>query len=126
MTFTKLLLAIACVGVGVPNGLAQSKNAKIVDVRPYSVAGPSIIAPNNGHPIEIPTSSNMFSLAVALDDMIYSIDVHQSRHRKPIDFIVGDPVEAHLDGKKLVVIDASGKSIKATITRKERLPLTQQ
>jgi hypothetical protein len=80
--------------------ICQAKNAKIVDVRPYRDAGPSIVAPNNGSPVIIPTSRHMFSLSVGLDDMIYSVEVRDSRHIKPSDFSVGDPVEAHL-GKKI-------------------------
>jgi hypothetical protein len=64
----------------------------------------------------------MFSLTVALDDMLYSVEVRQSHHVKPGDFIVGDPIEAHLDGQKLIVIDPSGKQIKEKIVRRERLP----
>jgi hypothetical protein len=103
-------------------GLAQSPTAKIIDVRPYSSAGPSIIAPNNGYPVVIPTSRNMFSLTVALDDMLYSVEVRQTHHVKPSNFIVGDSIQAHLEGEKLVVVDPSGKQIKEKVVRRERLP----
>lgn len=112
-----LLLASLITG----NALCQGKNAKIVDVRPYRDAGPSIVAPNNGYPVVIPTSRHMFSLSVAFDDMIYTVEVRDSRHVTPSDFIVGDPVEAHLEKDKLVIADPSGKQIKEKIIRRERV-----
>lgn len=112
-----LLLAFLTTGPA----FCQGTNAKIVDVRPYTNAGPSIVAPNNGHPVIIPTSQNMFSLSVMLDDMIYSVEVRNSRHAKPSDFIVGDPIEAHLEKDKLIVTDPSGRQIKEKIIRRERV-----
>jgi hypothetical protein len=120
VTITKILLTFACLGASI--GSAQSPNAKIVDVRAYAIAGPSIVAPNNGYAVVIPTSSDMFTVTVALDEMVYSVEVRQSRHAKPADFIVGDSVEAHLDRQKLIVITPSGKRIKEKIIRRERLP----
>ncbi len=105
-----VLLVFTCLGI--PIAVGQSPNARIVDVRAYAIAGPSIVAPNNGYPVVIPTSTGMFTLTVALDEMIYSVEVRQSRHVKPSDFIVGDPVEVHLEGQKLIVIAPGGKQIK--------------
>jgi hypothetical protein len=65
----------------------------------------------------------MFSLTIALEDMLYSVEVRQSHHVKPSDFIVGDPIQAHLEGEKIVVVDPSGKQIKETIVRRERPPI---
>jgi hypothetical protein len=41
---------------------------------------------------------------------------------KPSDFIVRDPIQAHLEGEKMVVVNPSGKQIKEKIVRRERLP----
>jgi len=120
MTVAKLVFAIACIGTSA--GFSQIPNAKILDVRSYESAGPSIVAPNNGYPVVIPTSRDMFTLTVAVDGIAYSIEVRQSRHVKSVDFIVGDSVEAQLDGKKLLVTAPSGKQIKEKIVRRERLP----
>jgi hypothetical protein len=63
----------------------------------------------------------MFSLTIALEDMLYSVEVRQSHHVKPSDFIVGDPIQAHLEEEKMVVVGPSGKQIKEKIVRRERL-----
>jgi hypothetical protein len=52
----------------------------------------------------------------------YCKSLRQSHHVKPSDFIVGDPIQAHLEGEKMVVVDPSGKQIKEKIIRRERLP----
>lgn len=111
--WASLIATVRCLG--------QGANTKIIDVRAYAIAGPSIVAPNNGYPVLIPTSNNMFTLTVALGDMIYSVEVPQSRHVKPTEVIVGDPVEAHLEMDKLIVIDPSGKQIKEKIIRRKRM-----
>lgn len=113
------LLLCTCLTTGL--ACCQSTNGKIVDVRPYTNAGPSVVAPNNGYPVVIPTSRNMFSLSVSLDDMIYSVEVRESRHVKPGDFIVGDPIEAHLEKDRLVITEPSGKQIKEKVVRRERV-----
>jgi hypothetical protein len=54
--------------------------------------------------------------------MLYSVEVRQSHHVKPSNFIVGDPIQAHLEGEKMVVVDPSGKQIEENIVRRESLP----
>jgi hypothetical protein len=95
--------------------------AKILDVRAYSEPGAPIIAPNNGHPVLIPVSSDMFSLTLVIGDMTYTAQYSVSRHLKPADLIVGDSVPARIDGKKMVVEKPDHKIRRATIIRKERL-----
>jgi hypothetical protein len=42
------------------------QQAKLVDVQGFKQPGAPIIAPNNGYPVVIPTSQNMFTITVAL------------------------------------------------------------
>jgi hypothetical protein len=101
--------------------------AKILDVRAYSEPGAPIIAPNNGHPVLIPVSSDMFSLTLVSGHMTYTAQYSVSRHLKPADLIVGDSVPARIDGKKMVVEMPDHKIRRAIIIRKERLsPETAQ
>jgi hypothetical protein len=53
--------------------------------------------------------------------MSYSAQYQQSRHFKPSELIVGDPIEARIDGDKLILRTADGKEQKAKIVRRERL-----
>jgi len=97
------------------------EKAKLLDVQGFKEAGPSIIAPNNGYPVLIPTSRNMFTVTVALQGMSYSAQYQERRHFKPSLLIVGDPIEARIDGDKLILRTAEGKEEKAKIVRRERL-----
>jgi hypothetical protein len=97
------------------------QQAKLLDVTAYTTAGPSIVAPNGGMPVIIPTSRNMFTITVALRDMSYSAQYSQTRHFKPSELIVGDLISARIDGDKLVLKTSDGKDIKAKIVRRARL-----
>lgn len=108
-----LLSAVALAG--------DFQKAKITDVQGFKEAGAPIIAPNNGYPVLISTSRNMFTITVSFGDMGYSAQYVQKRHFKPSEFIVGDPIDARIDGDKLVLRTADGKEEKAKITRRERL-----
>jgi|SRR5579864_1274127 hypothetical protein len=111
-----ILIFLSAIAVG-----ADFQQAKLLDVRGFKEAGASIIAPNNGYPVIIPISRNMFTITVALGDMSYSAQYQQSRHFKPSELIVGDPIEARIDGDKLILRTADGKEQKAKIVRRERL-----
>jgi hypothetical protein len=95
--------------------------AKLLDVVAFTVAGPSIIAPNGQNPVIIPTSRNMFTITVALNDMSYSAQYPQARHFRPSELIVGDQILARIDGDKLILKTSDGKEMKAKIVRRARL-----
>ena len=97
------------------------QKAKIVDVRGFREAGTPIIAPNNGYPVLIDTSHNMFTITVALGGMGYSAQYPQKRHFKSSELIVGDMIDARIDGEKVILRTAHGKEEKAKIIRRERL-----
>lgn len=99
-----------------------SDHAKILDVRGFSEPGSPIVAPNNGHPVIIATSNDLFILQVVIGDMAYSGQFPVSRHVKPADFIVGDFVSASIVKDKLVVASPGGKQINGKIVRRERVP----
>jgi hypothetical protein len=100
---------------------ADFHQAKLIDVQGFKQAGPPIIAPNNGYPVVIPTSQNMFTITVAFGDMSYSGQFQESRHFKPSQLIVGDSIQARIDGEKLILKTAAGREEKAKIIRRERL-----
>ena len=95
--------------------------AKLIDVQGFKEPGAPIIAPNNGYPVVIPTSQNMFTITVALGEMSYSGQFREKRHFKPSQLIVGDSIQARIDGEKLILRTAAGREEKAKITRRERL-----
>lgn len=100
---------------------ADFQSAKLVDVQAFKQPGAPIIAPNNGYPVVIPTSQNMFTITVALNDMSYSGQFHESRHFKPSQLIVGDSIQARIDGEKLILKTKEGREERAKIIRRERL-----
>ena len=100
---------------------ADFQQAKLIDVQGFKQAGASIIAPNNGYPGVIPTSRNMFTITVALENMSYSGQFRENRHFKPSQLIVGDSIQARIDGEKLILKTVAGKEEKAQIIRRERL-----
>ena len=110
------LLLLQAVGFAV-----DFQQAKLIDVQGFKQAGAPIIAPNNGYPVVIPTSRNMFTITVALDNMSYSGQFGENRHFKPSQLIVGDSIQARIDGEKLILRTAEGKEEKAKIIRRERL-----
>jgi hypothetical protein len=112
------LLTISICAMGEAQDLIA---AKILDVQAFSQAGAPVIAPNNGHPVVIPISKDMFSLTLAIGYMSYTGRYSQSRHLKPADLIVGDSLQARIDGKHMLVMMPNGKLMKAEIIRKERL-----
>jgi hypothetical protein len=97
------------------------QKAKIVDVQGFREAGTPIIAPNNGYPVLIATSRNMFTITVSFGGMEYSAQYPQKRHFRPSELIVGDMLDARIDGERLILRTADGKEEKAKIIRRERL-----
>ena len=97
------------------------EKAKLLDVQGFKEAGPSIIAPNNGYPVLVPTSRNMFTVTVGLNGMSYSAQYQQRRSFKPSELVVGDSIEARVEDDKLILRTAEGKEEKAKIIRRERL-----
>jgi hypothetical protein len=111
-----IIFLFSAVGLG-----ADFQKAKLLDVQAFKEAGASIIAPNNGYPVVIPTSHNMFTITVAIGDMGYSAQYRQQRHFKPSELVVGDVIDAKVDGDKLVLRTAENKEVKARIVRRQRL-----
>ena len=104
------------------SGLATAGTGKIADVAPYSEHGAAQVTVIQGYPNPIVTQGSweMFTLTVALDGMAYSANFRAKRGCHATDFIVGDPIEATVQGKNLVITRPDGKTEKAKITRKAR------
>jgi hypothetical protein len=102
---------------------ASVKTGKIVDVQPYMQSAPPQVTIIQGYPNPIVTQGrwDMFTLTVALDGIAYSANFRAKRGFHATDLIVGDPIEANIDGKNLIVTRLDGKTEKAKISRKARL-----
>lgn len=105
------------------SGLATAETGRIVDVSAYSERGTPQVTVIQGYPNPIVTQGSweMFTLTIALDDMAYSANFRAKRGCHATDFIVGDPIEATVQGKSLVITRPDGKTEKAKITRKARI-----
>jgi hypothetical protein len=97
------------------------QDAKVLDVSSFKVAGSPIIAPNNGYPVVIPTSRDVFTVTVALNDMSFSAEFSKKLHFNPSELIVGDSVPVRIDGDKLILKTPKGKEVKGKIMRRARL-----
>jgi hypothetical protein len=53
--------------------------------------------------------------------MSYSGQFRESRHFRPSQLVVGDAIQAKVEGEKLILKAAEGKEEKAKIIRRERL-----
>jgi hypothetical protein len=115
-TLCMVLLLLSAVAAA-----SDFQQAKLVDVQGFKQPGAPIIAPNNGYPVVIPTSQNMFTITVALDGMSYSGQFRESRHFKPSHLIVGDSIQAKIEGEKLILKTGDDTEEKAKIIRRERL-----
>lgn len=104
---------------------ADFQNGKLLDIQSFKQPGAPVIAPNNGFPVVIPTSYDMFTMTVAIGEVSYSAQFRQTRSFKASQLIVGDPIQARVEGDKLVVKTATGVEKKAKIIRGERLKLSQ-
>jgi hypothetical protein len=65
---------------------------------------------------------------VQVGDIVYTAvggRVHPRGGGPGVDLIVGDPIQASVDGNKLVLIRPGGKEIKANIVRRERAASTR-
>src|SRR5581483_7213114 len=82
------------------SSLATAGTGKIVDVSPYSEHGTPQVTVIQGYPNPIVTNGSweMFTLTVALDGLAYSANFRAKRSFHSTDLIVGDPIEATVDG----------------------------
>jgi hypothetical protein len=105
------------------SGLATAETARIVDVSAYSERDtPQVtVIPGYPNPIVTQGSWGMFTLTVAVNGIAYSANFRAKRGCHATDFIVGDPIEASVDGKNLIVTRSDGKTEKAKIVRKARV-----
>jgi hypothetical protein len=103
--------------------LAIAGTGKIMDVAPYNEHGTPQVTVIQGYPNSIVTEGKweMFTLTISLDGMAYSANFRAKRGCHAPDFIVGDPIEASVDGKNLIIHRPDGKTEKAKIVRKARL-----
>lgn len=103
---------------------ADFQPTKILDVAAGKQAGTIVttVNPSNGYATSIPLSYDVFALSVALDGVRYTGSYTAGRHFKSSDFVVGDSIDAKMEGDNLIIKDANGKTHKGKIVRRERLP----
>jgi hypothetical protein len=103
--------------------LATADAGKVVDVSPYTTQNAPQVTVIQGFPNPIVTqgSQEMFTITVALNGFAYSANFRSKRGCRPTDFVVGDPVEAAVDGKNLTITRPDGKTEKAKVVRKARI-----
>jgi hypothetical protein len=104
-------------------GTGSAATGKIVDVQPYKQNAQPQVTIIQGYPSPIVNqgSWDMFTLTVFLNGMAYSASFRAKKGCHATDFIVGDPIEASVDGDKLTITRPDGKSEKAKIVRKARV-----
>jgi len=105
------------------SSVALAGMGKILDVSPYNEHGPIQVTNIGGYPNPIVTQGTweMFTVTIALDGFAYSANFRAKRGFHSTDLIVGDPIEAVVDGKNLVITRTNGKTERAKIIRKARV-----
>ena len=66
---------------------------------------------------------DMFAITVAIDGIAVT-GIYEAKWRwsyAPQDLVVGDTIDARIDGKKLIIKRPDGKEFKAKIIKRERL-----
>lgn len=115
--FTALLFLSAIVAA------ADFQQLKLIDVVPYEIARPPIVAPNGNNPVLIGVRpAQAFTISVASGEISYSANFAAGKHFDPSRWIVGDSVPAKLDGDFLILKRDDGKEIKSRIVRRAHLP----
>jgi hypothetical protein len=61
---------------------------------------------------------------VQLDDLVYTLKGEAVHHNTDISkgFVVGDPIQAAVEGNNVVLLQPDGKDFKTTIIKRERVP----
>jgi hypothetical protein len=95
---------------------------KLVDLSPYDIARPPIVAPNGNNPVLIGVRpAQGFAVTVASADISYTANFRAEKHFDPSHWIVGDLIPAKLDGDFMILKRDDGKEIKSKIVRRARL-----
>jgi hypothetical protein len=103
---------------------ADFKVGKVLDVHDASSLAASAVA---NHPVSIqaggsqtasvPSQQLRCEVTVTIEGTNYTAVYPVDQHFKMTDFSVGDPVQAKIDGKKLVLKRLDGKEMKSKIVR---------
>ena len=116
-------LALLALSLALNSAKAQSSDhAKILDIQAFSRSGPPVAFAVGDVPIVLPTSSQLFTVTIRIDDIVYSAEFPNSRKLRSSAFIVGDSLKATIDHDKMLVLAPSGKEIKGKLLRRERRP----
>lgn len=105
---------------------ADYKLGKVVEIHDASSLAESAVS---NHPVSaqggggatasIPSQFLRCALTVALDGTSYTAVFREDQHFKITDFNTGDPIQARIEGKKLVIKRLDGKEMKSKIIRQE-------
>ena len=102
---------------------AAAETGKIVEASPYAARTDVSLTAMYGYPNPAASqrSWGMFTLTVTLDGTEYRATFRTRHDFRASDFVVGDAVEATVEGDNLRVTRANGKTEKAKITWKARM-----
>jgi hypothetical protein len=97
---------------------ADFKKCKLLDIRPYQ---DNQVIGSNGNVVTV--EHDMYAITVAIDGIAVTGEYESrwARSYKPSDLVVGDEIDAKIEGKKLVIKRPDGKELKATIIKRERI-----
>jgi len=105
---------------------ADFKLGKVVEIHDASSLAEAAVA---NHPVStqggggatasIPSEFLRCELTIALEGTNYTAVFREDQHFKMTDFTAGDPIQARIEGKKLVVKRLDGKELKSKIIRQE-------
>jgi hypothetical protein len=105
---------------------ADFKLGKLVEIHDASSLAEAAVA---NHPVStqggggatasIPSEFLRCELTIALEGTNYTAVFREDQHFKMTDFTAGDPIQARIEGKKLVVKRLDGKEMKSKIIRQE-------
>src|ERR1700746_935404 len=105
---------------------ADFKLGKVVEIHDASSLAEAAVATHpvstqggGGATASIPSEFLRCELTIALEGTNYTAVFREDQHFKMTDFTAGDPIQARIEGKKLVVKRLDGKEVKSKIIRQE-------
>lgn len=102
---------------------ADFQQLKLLDIVPYDIARPPIVAPNGNNPVLIPVRPiQAFTVTIGSEGVSYSANFSTGKHFDPSRWIVGDSIPVKLDGDYMILKRDDGKEVKSRIVRRARLP----
>ena len=101
---------------------ADFQQLTLLDVSPYDIARPPIVAANGNNPVLIQVPPiQAFTVTLVSEGIGYSANFTAGKHFDPSHWIVGDSIPAKIDGDLMILKRDDGKEIRSRIVRRARL-----